>query len=355
MLHAVDKRNLYHTASILQAVPTSWSDHPLPPFVTSMDFAYDSVYNGFTPNAPCNAFPSVLTQTLCELDIDNSIHKLFEGLPEILDDSAGRSDVETMALARPGVTVASSSFPSTLPPQGSRPSAMAGSVLHAVSGSGANATAHVTSLGQEFTPADRKGKGRKGRARGQEWAGGKVDACVPGSHASANVLDAIVPSSPNLSPPAAHAARMVPKILPATAIPAVDLTAMKANEAHPVHATVGLGPQAILRMPKRSRKAPGAPTANTRTQKTRYFDKVEHIVRERWRRDDMAGKFLALESLLPPGAKVNFSVSQCLLMAMASLFVDLSLQLTLCSLISPTARQVDDSRGQHEAGEESAT
>jgi hypothetical protein len=72
-----------------------------------------------------------------------------------------------------------------------------------------------------------------------------------------------------------------------------------------VHPSIGLGPQAALRMPKRSRKAPPPHMANTRTQKTRYFDKVEHIVRERWRRDDMAGKFLALESLLPPSTKVR--------------------------------------------------
>ncbi|KAG0627708.1 hypothetical protein M758_2G222300 [Ceratodon purpureus] len=314
MMQAVDKLNLYR--DMLQAVPASWSDHQHPTGVPdTMDFTYDGVYNTFTPNA-YNAFPSVLSQTLCELDIDNSIHKLFEGLPEILEDTTHASyrDGET-ALGRPAVTVASAPyFPSTTPAQGIRLNSVSGSVPDVTFTSAHNATPPATFVrpkpagGQELAPADRKGaRARKGKAKGTGTGRGsaKVDAKVPGvSRASPKVLDAIVPSiSVARQPSQAHVACIVPKILPATAIPAVDLRAVKTNEVHLVHPSIGLGPQSVLRMPKRSRKDPTLPVANTRTQKTRYFDKVEHIVRERWRRDDMAGKFLALESLLPPSSK----------------------------------------------------
>ena len=47
--------------------------------------------------------------------------------------------------------------------------------------------------------------------------------------------------------------------------------------------------------------------SKNRTKLTPYFDQTEHILRERWRRDDFAWKYMSLESLLPPSAsKVRF-------------------------------------------------
>lgn len=47
--------------------------------------------------------------------------------------------------------------------------------------------------------------------------------------------------------------------------------------------------------------------SKNRTTLTPYFDQTEHILRERWRRDDFAWKYMTLESLLPPSAsKVRF-------------------------------------------------
>jgi hypothetical protein len=316
MMQAVDKRRYYR--DLLQSIPASWSDHQQHPAAVpaTMDFAYDGVYNTSIPNG-FNAFPSVLTQTLGEVDIDNSI-QLFEGLPEIFEETHSTHRNRDSALGRPAVTVASSPFfPFTPHAQGTRPTSMSGSVPDVTVMTAHNATPPATFLRPKPVsehelapaPADRKGvSARKGKGTGTETARGSasVDAKVPRtSRASPKVLDAIVPSILVPRQPFPHVACTVPKILPSTAKPAVDLRAAKANEMPPVHPSIGLGPQAALRMPKRSRKAPPPHMANTRTQKTRYFDKVEHIVRERWRRDDMAGKFLALESLLPPSTKVR--------------------------------------------------
>ena len=302
MIQAGEKLNI-HYRDMLQAIPAAWSGHQHATVVpATMDFTYDGVYNSVTPNA-YNAFPSLLTQTLCELDIDTSIHKLFDGLPEISDEMGNP----------PAVTVASSLFfPTTPPAQGSRPSSMSASAPQAfgvTSVAAHNATLPETFLrpkpvsGQELPPSNhRKGNGVLRTGTGRP----RADAKVPGGGQTSGkrVLDAIVPSIaiPRPPLPSAQAASIVPKILP---LPAVNLSAVKANEVYPMHPPLGLGPQAILRMPKRSRKEAPPPNVNTRTQKTRYFDKVEHIVRERWRRDDMAGKFLALESLLPPSSKVR--------------------------------------------------
>lgn len=47
--------------------------------------------------------------------------------------------------------------------------------------------------------------------------------------------------------------------------------------------------------------------SRNRTKLTPCFDQTEHILRERWRRDDFAWKYMSLESLLPPSAsKVRF-------------------------------------------------
>jgi hypothetical protein len=314
MMQAVDKLGYYR--DLLQSIPASWSDHQQHPAAVpaTMDFAYDGVYNTSIPNG-FNAFPSVLTQTLGGLDIDNSI-QLFEGLPEILEEAHSTHRNGDSALGRPAVTVASSPFfPFTPHAQGGRLSSMSGFVPDVTFMTAQNATPPATFLRpkpvseHELAPADRNGaSARKGKETGTEtaWGSASVDAkVVMTSRASPKVLEALVPSILVPRQPLPHVACTVPKILPATAKPAVDLRAVKANEMPPMHPSIGLGPQAVLRMPKRSRKAPPPHMANTRTQKTRYFDKVEHIVRERWRRDDMAGKFLALESLLPPSTKVR--------------------------------------------------
>lgn len=296
-----------------QACPASWTGTPPPP---TMDFTYDnSVYSSFTPGV----YNSALSQTLGELDFDNSIHKLFEGLPEIFEDhSYGGRDVDAAAHA---VTVVSSpDFPSTPPAQGSRPNSMcgAGSVAH----EGLN-PAHEVSFtsrhpirnaqqpvlilpkGGPESPlppvtvmTDRK-TGRKGRGPGARGKGGefKMPAAAAVGAGKSKVWDA-TPIPANRAPSLVSAvAHMVPKILPAD-VKLNDQVAM----AHPLH--LGFVPQMCFRAPKRSRTGKDAlPMGNSRTQRTRYFDKVEHIVRERWRRDDMASKFLALESLLPPSSK----------------------------------------------------
>jgi hypothetical protein len=315
MMQAVDKRSYYR--DLLQSIPASWSDHQQHPAAVpaTMDFAYDGVYNTSIPNG-FNAFPSVLTQTLGEVDIDNSIHELFEGLPEIFEEAHSTHRNGDSALGRPAVTVASwPFFPFTPHAQGGRLSSISGSVPDVTFMTAQNATPPATFLRpkpvseHELAPADRSGaRARKGKGTGTEtsWGSASIDAkVVMTSRASPKVWEAIMPSILVPRQPLPHVACTVPKILPATAKPAVDLRAAKANEMPSVHPSIGLGPQAVLRMPKRSRKAPPPHMANTRTQKTRYFDKVEHIVRERWRRDDMAGKFLALESLLPPSTKVR--------------------------------------------------
>lgn len=308
-----------------------------------MDFTYDGVYNSFTHSCFYNSsFPSVLSQTLCELDIDTSIHKLFEGLPEIFEDhsSVVTRDVDAM---RDAVTVAASPLlPSTPPAQaGSRPSSVCGSGLPqgvnpvhelaarstTTSARNVNATQQPVLIrpkgGQEVPQLVTEVAGRKvGRARKAKGGAGRGkagDSSETHTVAQKKVLEAQpIPASQAPSLVSAVAC-MVPKILPATAIPvgvpAVDLSSVKvsghvAHVVHPLH--LGLGPpqtQVCFRAPKRSRSCRDATAqmANTRSQKTRYFDKVEHIVRERWRRDDMAGKFLALESLLPPSSKVNSS------------------------------------------------
>jgi hypothetical protein len=300
MMQAVDKRSYYR--DLLQSIPASCSEHQQHPAAVpaTMDFAYDGVYNTSIPNG-FNAFPSVLTQTLGELDIDNSIHKLFEGLPEILEETHSTHRNGDSALGRPTVTGASSPFFPFTP-----------HAQHVTFMTAQNATPPATFLRpkpvseHELPPAPANRNGAlalRGKRTGTEtaWWSASVDAKVlRTSRASPKVLDAKVPSILIPRQPFPHVACTMPKILPWTAKPAV-----KANEMPQVHPSIRLGPQAVLRMPKRSRKAPPPHMANTRTQKTRYFDKVEHIVRERWRRDDMAGKFMVLESLLPLSTKVR--------------------------------------------------
>lgn len=276
---------------MFQAYPASWTVTP-----PTMDFPYDGVYS----------FPSALSE------LDNSIHKLFDGLPEIFEPDGHYTAA---------VTVASSPvFPSTPPAQGSRPSSM-GSLLPG--NNPVHELAAVTTVARTRSATHQQpvlarpelplppvtvvanckaGRGARKAVKGP--GRGKV--------AESKVTPAVLQATPLPSNQFAPAvARMVPKILPAIA------TDPKANEpvgaalaAHPRNLGLEASQQptvCLQRAPKRSRRPDAQPMANTRTQKTRYFDKVEHIVRERWRRDDMAGKFLALESLLPPSSKVNSS------------------------------------------------
>lgn len=135
------------------------------------------------------------------------------------------------------------------------------------------------------------GKGGHGRVSEPKGA--------PGPSSGRMVLEALpLPSS------VTAVTRVVPKILPAI----IEEPEVATLAAHPLH----LGSE-VQRPPKRIRScikpeaASTLPTKNTRTQKTLYFDKVEHIVRERWRRDDMAGKPLALGTLMPPSTRVRLA------------------------------------------------
>ncbi|XP_024395236.1 uncharacterized protein [Physcomitrium patens] len=315
MMQAVD--NHCHSSPMLQA-PTSWAESSTP---STMDFSYDSLYHSYTPSG-YNAFPSVLSQTLCELDIDNSIHKLFEGLPEIVEpDIVGR---DGSVCKGPAVSV-STVFQNAFPAHGSRPSSSPcafGSqtevipvqdirtpVTHAT-GDSAKALMSPMPKPQEMTPpvtvaADRKGRPRtfksKAAPRQDRIVENETRTNQPSLKKDLETIPTRIQAVPHIQVQALQHPSTSHCLLPATAAVG-DPSIVDVSQHGPFHSGVGLGPQMCPRPPKRSRKDT-AHTANIRTQKTRYFDKVEHIVRERWRRDDMAGKFLALESLLPPSTK----------------------------------------------------
>lgn len=272
---------------MFQAYPSSWTATP-----STMDFTYDAVYN--------SSFP-----TLCELEIDNSIHKLFEGLPEIYEPEHANVHREVFQVDTGVKPALSPLLPSTPPAQGSRPSSMGGAgslLLNTMHLSTTNEQHHLLKRPELQSPtvrvvADRpvgrgaRNAGKVGHGRVSEPIG------APGPSSRRMVLEAL--------PLPTVVTRVVPKILPASNEEPKVATLV----AHPVHVGSEARPPKRIRSCVKPEAASMMPTKNTRTQKTLYFDKVEHIVRERWRRDDMAGKFLALETLLPPSAKVYSSTT----------------------------------------------
>lgn len=327
MLEVMDKH--YHSSSMPQG-PASLAE-PSPP--VTMDFSCDNAYHSFTPSG-CNVFSSAWSQTLPELDIDNNMHTLFEGLPEIVEpDLVGRDEGGCKCS---NVTL-SPFFPSTPPAHAGRLSSMPymiGAVTPAIpaldarssvshlAGDAAKAPLLLRPKPQELTQpvneaADLKG-GRSCKGKAAPVRSKLSETKKPYNQSSVKkAMEAIPATIQAISqvqvqgiPLTSAASSNFQRILPATSA-VTDMTTVKANQCTPLRYGVGLGPQVLLHPAKRSRKD-AAQAANTRTQKTRYFDKVEHIVRERWRRDDMAGKFLALESLLPPGLKVRLLPPVCL-------------------------------------------
>lgn len=223
---------------------TIWYDSP----PSSMDDHEELSGPRLTP-IPFSTLPSGLS--LSEIDIDSSIHKLFEGLPELQEEEPcpNRHNLDF------GTTLKSSLSTTTPVPHQSLPSTtLSESILEAI------VPVHQVVPVQDVD----------------------LGVCMPGELSS----DA---KYQRCSSGIARIAEVSPELRVVT-------TLMKG----PVPATACLSKDLPAR--KKLKRESGC---SERTKLTQKFDQAEHIFRERLRRDDMAEKFITLGSLLPPSSKVS--------------------------------------------------
>ena len=219
---------------------TIWYESPS----TSVDDQEELSGSILTP-IPFSTLPSGLS--LSEIDIDSSIHKLFEGLPEIQEEEPYGHNLDV------GTTL-KTSLSSTMPvPHQSLASTMLSEPMLEAS------TLHQVVPVQDV----------------------EHDVSMP--ELSSDVKYQRSSSGIAKNAEVGRKLRVVP-------------TLMKG----PVPATACLSKDFPAR--KKLKRDSGC---SERTKLTQQFDQAEHIFRERLRRDDMAEKFLTLGSLLPPSSKVS--------------------------------------------------
>ena len=275
------------------------------------------------------------TLSFSELDIDNNMHQIFEDLPEILEESLPYYQLEKKIVHHLVSTSTSSPFhppaqqhhPHHPYPSITKPSISSMSLMHvqlpvatvpetallsvkSLPVPDAAKLGHFSNLAGDCKPGGGQAVSRSARVVARRKLStlqreGAKPSISPAPGSQLEALDAlpIAQILPQLVQSSNSGDGVVPKLLAPCNVTPLSLSTVVTGhmnggfESHHQH-SVPCPPQQ-----KRARRDPSLCTK--RTQMTRQFDKVEHIVRERWRRDDMAEKFLTLESLLPPSSKVT--------------------------------------------------
>lgn len=268
------------------------------------------------------------TLSLSELDIDNNMHQIFEDLPEILEESLPYYQLEKKIVHHLVSTSTSSPF---LPPaqhhphpSSTKPSISSMSLMHAQLPAATAPEAAFLSVNAlpvldagkfghfSNVAGDCKPRGGQAVSRSARVARGKLsilqrEAAKPSTSRPGSQLEALdaVPIG-QILPEGVRRSNsgdgVVPKLLAQCNVTPLSLFTVVTG-----HMNGGFeSHQRSVPCPPHQKRARRDPSPCTkRNQRTRHFDKLEHIVRERWRRDDMAEKFLTLESLLPPRSKVT--------------------------------------------------